>query len=62
MNAQHLEDKVFLMGQGVIGKHIAADKVQEVQAEAVTGKHIAAGNKVQEVQTETNKNNQIAEF
>ena len=53
---------MFLMGQGVIGKHIEADKVQEVQAEAVTGKHIAAGNKVQEVQTETNKNNQIAEF
>ena len=38
LNAQHLEDKVFLMGQGVIGKH---DRMPEPQEkEIVKSKNI----------------------
>ena len=35
LNAQHLEDKVFLMGQGVIGKHDRMPETQEAPASMV---------------------------
>ena len=35
LNAQHLEDKVFLMGQGVIGKHERMPETQEAPASMV---------------------------
>lgn len=57
MKIQHLEDKVFFMGQGVIGKHTTTgDKEQMVplaEVQAQTDQTRAKG--VQGVQTSTNK-------
>ena len=57
MKIQHLEDKVLLMGQRVIGKHTATgDKEQMVPlAEVQAQTDQTQANGVQGVQTTTNK-------